>query len=100
MMCRMTAIAESHQIGWLVTSAGRPRHKVVNISLGPSARLCAFDAAELVAPEYAFPDPAPIPLDCPCQTDFTPWMGANEYSLSSNVRTAVGVLKPFATKRS
>ena len=90
MMSRMTAVAQSDQIGRLVTSASRPRHKVMNISLGATARPFAFDAPELVAPKYAFSNPEPIPLDCSYHTNLAHWtVGAKENSVSSNVRTAV-----------
>jgi hypothetical protein len=48
MMCGMTAVAQSNQIGWLITSTGRAWKKVMNISLGSIARPFAFDARELV----------------------------------------------------
>lgn len=100
MMGRMTTVAEGNQIGRLITAAGRPRHQVVDISFGSIARLFAFDTLESVAPKYTLANSPPIRLDFTFQLDLTHWIGASENSVSSNVRTAAGVLNPFATKRS
>ena len=64
MMCRMTAVAQSDQIRWLVTAAGRAWEKVMNIDFITIARLPAFDALELVTSKDALSNSAPIPFDC------------------------------------
>jgi hypothetical protein len=64
MMCRMTAVAKSDQIGWLIAATSRAWEKVMNVDFIRIIWLLAFDAPQPITSKDALPSSAPTLFDC------------------------------------